>query len=238
MVGGRAVGTFGVASTYSFYPAHHMTTGEGGAVATDDPGWSRTVSSLREWGRDCWCAPGVNDACGRRFEGRFGELPEGYDHKYVFSELGFNFKVTDLQASLGLSQLAKVDAFAAARRRNFARLHAALAAHAGALVLPRALAGAEPSWFGFPFALREGGARERRDLQLFLQQRAIDSRLILGGNLVRQPAYLGREHRVPAPLTGADRVTEASLWVGVYPGLSEAMIDWIAESIGDWLGRS
>lgn len=232
---GRAVGTFGAAATYSFYPAHHMTTGEGGAVATDEGPWAEATSSLREWGRDCWCPPGVNDACGRRFDGRFGELPEGYDHKYVFSHIGFNFKVTDMQAALGLAQLERLDAFGAARRRNFARLDAALRPLEDRLVLPRALPEADPSWFGYPFTLREGGARERRALQLALRDRRIDSRLVLAGNMTRQPAYLGRDHRVAGSLGGADRVTEASLWVGVYPGLTDAMIDWIAESLEDWL---
>ena len=234
-LGGRPVGTFGEAAAYSFYPAHHMTTGEGGAVASDDPVWSRAISSLREWGRDCWCPPGVNDACGRRFEGQFGDLPAGYDHKYVFSHVGFNFKVTDMQAALGLAQLERLDHFGSARRRNFARLHEALAQFEERLVLPRALPGADPSWFGYPFTLREGGSRERRALQLHLQERRIDSRLVLAGNLTRQPGYKGLNHRVAGELTNADRVTEASLWVGVYPGLTDEMIDWIAESIADFL---
>jgi CDP-4-dehydro-6-deoxyglucose reductase, E1 len=236
-IGGRAVGTFGELSTYSFYPGHHMTTGEGGAVGGDDPTWMRVVASLREWGRDCWCPPGVNDACGRRFAGRFGELPEGYDHKFVFSHLGFNFKITDLQAALGLSQLRKVADFHAARRRNFARLRDALADREDQLVLPRTLPGADPSWFGFPVTLRDRTSAQRRDLQVFLDARRIDSRLVLGGNLTRQPAYLGRDHRVARELSGADTVTEASIWVGVYPGLDDARLDWIAESIGDWLDQ-
>jgi CDP-6-deoxy-D-xylo-4-hexulose-3-dehydrase len=234
-IGGGAVGTFGIASTYSFYPAHHMTTGEGGAVGVDDPGWIRALRSLREWGRDCWCPPGVNDACGQRFEGRYGALPEGYDHKYVFSQLGFNFKMTDLQAALGTTQLAKLDAFGAARRANFAHLDAALRAHEDRLVLPRALPGADPSWFGYPLTLREGGASERRALQRFLLERRIDSRLVLGGNLTRQPALLEADHRIAGPLPNADRVTDASLWVGVAPGLTPPMLDWVAASIGDWL---
>jgi CDP-6-deoxy-D-xylo-4-hexulose-3-dehydrase len=234
---GRPVGTFGAAATYSFYPAHHMTTGEGGAVAADDPIWVRALGSLREWGRDCWCPTGVNDACGRRFDGRFGELPAGYDHKYVFSHVGFNFKVTEMQAALGLAQLERLDAFHAARRRNFARLDAALADLDDRIVRPRALEGAEPSWFGYPFALREGGPVERRELQLFLLERRIDSRLVLAGNLTRQPGYRGLEHRVAGPLEGADRVTEASLWVGCYPGLTDEMIDWVAETIHDFLLR-
>ena len=234
-LGGRPVGTFGQAAAYSFYPAHHMTTGEGGAVASDDPAWARAIGSLREWGRDCWCPPGVNDACGRRFEGQFGELPAGYDHKYVFSHLGFNFKMTDMQAALGLAQLERLDGFGAARRHNFARLHAALAPLEDRLVLPRALPGADPSWFGYPFTLREGGGEERRRLQLHLQERRIDSRLMLAGNLTRQPGYLGLTHRVAGELTAADRITDASVWVGVYPGLSDEMIDWIAESIAAFL---
>jgi CDP-4-dehydro-6-deoxyglucose reductase, E1 len=232
---GRPVGTFGDAASYSFYPAHHMTTGEGGAVACDDDTWHRALASLREWGRDCWCPPGVNDACGRRFEGRFGELPAGYDHKFVFSHVGFNFKVTDMQAALGLSQLDKVDGFHARRRVNFARLDAALRPLEDRLVLPRALPGADPSWFGYPLTLREGGAGRRRELQRFLLERGVDSRLLLAGNLVRQPGFLGLEHRVEGELEHADRITEAGLWVGCWPGLDESQLDWIAESLTAFL---
>jgi CDP-4-dehydro-6-deoxyglucose reductase, E1 len=236
-LGGRPVGTFGHAATYSFYPAHHMTTGEGGAVAVDDPEWARALGSLREWGRDCWCPTGVSDACGHRFEGRYGELPEGYDHKYVFSQLGFNFKITDMQAALGLAQLDRLDDFHAARRANFARLDAALAELDDELLRVRATEGSDPSWFGYPFTLREGGAERRTALQRFLLERKIDSRLLLGGNLTRQPALQGRDHRIAGPLTNADRITEASLWVGCYPGLTDAMVDWIAESVRAFLGR-
>jgi CDP-4-dehydro-6-deoxyglucose reductase, E1 len=228
---GRPVGSFGQAATYSFYPAHHMTTGEGGAVTADDPAWVRALGSLREWGRDCWCPPGVNDACGRRFEGRHGELPAGYDHKYVFSELGFNFKVTDMQAALGLAQLERLGDFHAARRANFARLDAALAELDDEIQRVRATEGSDPSWFGYPFTLREGGAERRTALQRFLLERRIDSRLLLAGNMTRQPALLGREHRIAGSLDNTDRITESSLWVGCYPGLSEPMIDWIADSL-------
>ena len=162
-LGGRAVGTFGAAATYSFYPAHHMTTGEGGAVAADDATWVRALGSLREWGRDCWCPPGVNDACGRRFDGSFGELPDGYDHKYVFSHVGFNFKITDMQAALGLAQLERLEGFHRARRRNFARLDAAFGELDERMVRPRTLEGADPSWFGYPVhvARRRAGRAPR-----------------------------------------------------------------------------
>jgi CDP-6-deoxy-D-xylo-4-hexulose-3-dehydrase len=236
-LGGRPVGTFGHAATYSFYPAHHMTTGEGGAVGVDDPEWARALGSLREWGRDCWCPTGVSDACGHRFEGRYGELPEGYDHKYVFSQLGFNFKITDMQAALGLAQLDRLDDLHAARRANFTRLDAALAELDDDLLRVRATEGSDPSWFGYPFTLREGGAERRTALQRFLLERKIDSRLLLGGNLTRQPALQGLDHRIAGPLTNADRITEASLWVGCYPGLTEPMVDWIAESLRAFLGR-
>jgi CDP-6-deoxy-D-xylo-4-hexulose-3-dehydrase len=229
---GRQVGTFGDVATFSFYPAHHMTMGEGGGVAADDPTWLRALGSLREWGRDCFCPPGVNDACGRRFEGRFGDLPAGFDHKYVFSHVGFNFKVTDMQAALGLAQLDRLEGFGKRRRHNFARLHAALSPLEDRLVLPRSLPDADPSWFGYPFTLRHGSSDQRRELQRFLLSRKIDNRLLLGGNLTRQPGFMGLEHRVAEPLDNADRVTEATVWVGCYPGLSDEMIDWIAESIG------
>jgi CDP-4-dehydro-6-deoxyglucose reductase, E1 len=236
-LGGRPVGTFGDVATYSFYPPHHMTTGEGGAITTDDPDWMRALGSLREWGRDCWCPTGVNDACGHRFEGRYGDLPEGYDHKYVFSQLGFNFKITDMQAALGLAQLDRLDGFHAARRANFARLDEALADLDDVLLRVRAAEGSDPSWFGYAFTLLEGGAERRTALQRFLLERRIDSRLLLGGNLTRQPALQGREHRIAGSLPNSDRATEASMWVGCYPGLTEPMIDWIAESVRAFLGR-
>lgn len=237
-IAGRLVGTFGQAATYSFYPAHHMTTGEGGAVATADATWARAVGSLREWGRDCWCEPGVDDACGRRFEGRFGALPEGYDHKYVFSHVGYNLKVTDLQAALGLAQADRLAAFAERRAANFARLGAALAPLEDRLVLPRSLPGAEPVWFGFPLVLRDGDARRRRALQLHLLERRIDSRLLLAGNMTLQPGFQGLEHRIAGPLPVADRITVAALWVGCHQQLTEAMVDWIAESVTDFAQRT
>jgi CDP-4-dehydro-6-deoxyglucose reductase, E1 len=230
-IGGRLVGTFGAASTYGFYPAHHMTTGEGGAVACDDDTWARAVSSLREWGRDCWCPPGREDVCGRRFEGRFGDLPAGYDHKFVFSHAGFNFKITDMQAAIGVAQADRLQDFAERRRANFAQLHAALQPLEHRIELPRSLPGAEPIWFGFPITLRDGGAAERRALQLHLLRRRVHSRLLLAGNMTRQPGFQGLEHRIAGPLDGADRVTSASLWVGCHQQLTPAMVDWVAQSL-------
>jgi len=232
---GKAVGTFGDAGTYSFYPAHHITTGEGGAVVTDDPAWAQALGSLRMWGRDCWCPTGVNGACGMRFDGQHGDLPAGYDHKYVFSHVGFNFKITDMQAALGLAQLQRLEWVHQRRRHNAARLHEALADLDDVIIRPRTLPGADPSWFGYYFTLREGDAARRTDLQRFLLERKIDSRLLLGGNLLRQPAFRGLEHRVSGDLHGSDTMTERSLWVGTYPGLTDAMVDWIAETIHDFL---
>lgn len=234
VIDGRQVGTFGKASTYSFYPAHHMTTGEGGAVGTEDSGWTRAVASLREWGRDCYCPPGVNNACGHRFDGQYGDMPVDYDHKYVFSHVGFNFKITDMQAALGLAQLDRVEGFHAARRRNFAYLDGLMQDLAEHLILPRALPTADPSWFGYPFTLRNGDSAMRRDLQMFLEERKIDSRLLLAGNMTRQPAYIPLNHRISGSLEGSDLVTDGSVWVGCHPGLSNAMIDWLAESIHDF----
>jgi CDP-6-deoxy-D-xylo-4-hexulose-3-dehydrase len=236
-IGGRHVGTFGAVATYSFYPAHHMTTGEGGAVVCDDPTWLRTLGSLREWGRDCWCPPGREGVCGRRFEGCFGSLPAGYDHKYVFSHVGFNFKVTDMQAALGVTQLDKLEEFGRRRRANAAYLAEAFAPLADDLVLPRTLPGADPSWFGYPLTLCEGGGDDRRALQEFLVERRIDSRLMLAGNLVRQPGFQGLEHRISGSLPNADRITDAAIWVGCWPGLTTEMLDWIVESVGAFLAQ-
>ena len=231
-LGGRQVGTFGAVATYSFYAAHHMTTGEGGAVASDDGTWSRAVMSLREWGRDCWCPTGRDDVCGRRFEGRFGGLPEGFDHKYVFSEAGYNFKLTDLQAALGAVQTERLAAFADRRRANYARLRAALEPYTDRLILPRTLEGADALWFGFPITLREGGARP---LQRHLLGRRVANRILLGGNLTLQPGFRDLVHRVAEPLVNADRITEAAIWVGCSPNVDDAMADWAAESVAAFL---
>lgn len=227
---GRPTGTFGALSTTSFYPAHHITTGEGGCVLTDDPRLARIVESLRDWGRDCWCEPGESDTCRKRFGHQLGTLPHGYDHKYTFSHVGYNLKTTDLQAALGLSQLARLDEFGAARRRNWTRMHDALAGVPG-LLLPEPTPGSDPSWFGFVLTVLPDAGYTRAELCDFLEGRRIATRRLFGGNLTRHPAYAGVGHRVSGSLSNCDVVTEATFWVGVYPGLTNEMADYVTSSI-------
>lgn len=236
-LGGRNVGTFGNAATLSFYPAHQMTTGEGGAVLVDEPGLRVLVESFRDWGRDCWCEPGKDDTCGKRFAWQLGELPPGYDHKYVYSHLGYNLKATDLQAALGLAQLARVPSFVAARRANFATLFAALQPFEDLLVLPRWLPGAEPSWFGFPLTVRDGAPFGKNELVAHLEGRRIGTRSLFGGNLLRQPAYVGRGFRAASELTQADTIMRATFLVGVYPGIDEARMAYVIQSMVEFLSR-
>jgi CDP-6-deoxy-D-xylo-4-hexulose-3-dehydrase len=233
---GRPVGSIGDLATLSFYPAHHITTGEGGAVLTSDPALRKAVVSLRDWGRDCWCEPGASDTCGRRFDWTLGELPPGYDHKYVYSRLGYNLKATDLQAAIGVAQLRKLPRFVEIRRRNFAHLRRLLLPLEELFVLPEATPGSDPSWFGFPLTLRESASIGRQELVAALTARRIDTRLLFGGNLLRQPAFRGVPCRVAGSLAGADRVMERTFWVGVYPGLTPPMLEWVAASIGEALG--
>jgi CDP-6-deoxy-D-xylo-4-hexulose-3-dehydrase len=205
--------------------------GEGGAILSANLRWKRPIESFRDWGRDCWCEPGKENTCGLRFEQQFGELPQGYDHKYTYSHIGYNLKLTDMQAAIGVAQLDKLDGFVAARRANFARLRAALAEHEDVLVLPEATPGSDPSWFGFPLTVRAEAPVTRTELVRFLESRKIGTRLLFGGNLLRQPAYRNVKHRVVGPLDGADRIMNSTFWVGVYPGLTEPMLDYLAESI-------
>jgi len=228
---GRHVGTFGDLATVSFYPAHHMTMGEGGAVIEDRGLLKMLVDSYRDWGRDCWCDPGKSNTCGKRFGWEHGELPFGYDHKYTYSHIGYNLKVTDMQAAVGLAQLDKVEEFIAARRRNFAMLYERLADMDEFLILPKATDGADPSWFGFPMAVREDAPFTRADAINHLEDRKISTRLLFGGNLIRQPAYLNIEHRVVGDLTNTDFVMNNVFWIGVYPGLTTPMIDYMSETI-------
>jgi CDP-4-dehydro-6-deoxyglucose reductase, E1 len=228
---GRHVGTVGDLATASFYPAHHITMGEGGAVLTDNPLLRRIVESFRDWGRDCWCAPGHDNTCGKRFDWQLGDLPFGYDHKYIYSHLGYNLKATDMQAAAGVAQLQKLSGFVARRRANFDRLQAGLADLGEHFVLPEATPRSEPSWFGFPLSVRPETGLARRDLVQFLTARRIGSRQIFAGNLVRQPAFLNARIRAVGTLANADYVMAQSFWVGVYPGLSDAALDYIIESL-------
>ena len=228
---GKLAGTFGDLATVSFYPAHHMTMGEGGCVLTNAPLLKTLVESFRDWGRDCWCDPGKDNTCGKRFDWQCGELPCGYDHKYTYSHIGFNLKVTDMQAAVGVAQLKKLPGFIAARRANFKALYAALKDLEEYLILPEATPGSDPSWFGFPLAVRETSPKSRNEIVRFLEARRIQTRLLFAGNLTRQPAYLGKNFRVSGSLERTDFVMHNVFWVGVYPGLGEPHLDYIQSSI-------
>jgi CDP-4-dehydro-6-deoxyglucose reductase, E1 len=228
---GRQVGTFGDLATVSFYPAHHLTMGEGGCVLTNRALLRSLVDSFRDWGRDCWCEPGEDNACGRRFTWQIGDLPAQYDHKYIYRHIGYNLKATDLQAAVGVAQLAKLDVFVDARRRNFDRLLAGLADLESVFVLPVATPGSEPSWFGFPLGVREDAPFTREDLVHHLEARRIGTRLLFGGNLARQPAYADVEYRAVGELRNADFVLYRVFWLGVYPGLDDTAVDWLIDVI-------
>ena len=232
---GQKVGTFGDLATVSFYPAHHITMGEGGCVLTDKPLMRTLVESFRDWGRDCWCAPGKENTCGKRFDWQLGDLPHGYDHKYIFSHVGYNLKATDMQAAVGVAQLKKLPAFIEARKRNFAYLKSGLKdknveEH---FVLPEATPNSDPSWFGFPLLVRETAPFSRNALIDFLYEKKIGTRQLFGGNLVRQPAYADLNYRVVGDLRTSDRVMNQAFWIGVYPGLTQAMLDYVLETINE-----
>lgn len=226
---GRHVGTFGDLATVSFYPAHHMTMGEGGAVLTDRPVLKRVVESFRDWGRDCWCDPGKDNTCGKRFDWQMGDLPRGYDHKYIYSHIGYNLKLTDMQAAVGVAQLDKLPGFIAARKANFKALRDGLRDLEEFFVLPEATPGSDPSWFGFPVAVRPGAPFSRNDATSYLESRKVATRLLFGGNLVRQPAYKDVPKRVVGDLRNTDLVMNDVFWVGVYPGLDAARLDYMID---------
>lgn len=228
---GKLTGSFGDLGTLSFYPAHHITMGEGGAVLTNRPHLKLLVESFRDWGRDCWCEPGEDDTCGLRFDHQMGHLPRGYDHKYIYSHVGYNLKVTDMQAAVGVAQLAKLSAFTAARKRNWQRLYDGLQQLEDVLLLPRATPHSDPSWFGFPLTIREDAPFDRNELVRHLEGRKIATRLLFGGNLVRQPAYEDLAFRAVGDLPNSDVVMNRSLWIGVYPGLSDEMIAFVVAEL-------
>ena len=231
--GGKAVGTFGHIATCSFYPAHHITMGEGGAVLTDRALLRRILESMRDWGRDCWCAPGKDNTCNKRFGWQLGQLPEGYDHKYTYSHIGYNLKVSDMQAAVGLSQLDRAPEFIAARRRNFALLTEGLSDLQDILMLPQATPNSDPSWFGFPIAVRGGSPVAREQVVKFLESKKIGTRLLFAGNLLRQPAYEEIECRRIGDLNRSDFVMNQVFWVGVFPGLDGPRIDYIIDKLHD-----
>lgn len=230
---GKLVGSFGDAGTLSFYPAHQITMGEGGAVFTSNPTLRRAMASIRDWGRDCWCEPGMDNTCTKRFKWKLGDLPQGYDHKYTYSHLGYNLKITDMQAAVGFAQLDRLPEFVAARRRNFQRLSEGLKDLEEFLILPKATKGSEPSWFGFLITVREEAPFTRTKLVQALNQRGVATRHLFAGNLVRQPFMIGRPHRVVGTLDNTDRVMSQSFWIGVYPGLMMEHIDYSIDTIHD-----
>jgi CDP-6-deoxy-D-xylo-4-hexulose-3-dehydrase len=231
----RQVGTFGDIATFSFYPAHHITMGEGGCVATNNPRLTKLIESFRDWGRDCWCPPGRDNTCGKRFAWQLGSLPEGYDHKYTYSHIGYNLKVSDMQAAVGLSQLAKLTGFIERRKENFNYLKAALQPLEEHLILPHNEPEADPSWFGFPIGVRAEAPFRRDDLTRALEDAHIGTRLLFGGNLLRQPAYAECERRAIGNLENTDFVMKNVFWIGVYPGLTRPMLDFVGEMMHNFV---
>jgi CDP-6-deoxy-D-xylo-4-hexulose-3-dehydrase len=230
------VGTFGHIATCSFYPAHHITMGEGGMVFTKDRDLHKIIESFRDWGRDCYCEPGCDNTCGKRFGQQLGSLPSGYDHKYTYSHLGYNLKITDMQAACALAQMDRLSNFIEARKCNFAFLKERLNSCFEFLVLPEPTTDSDPSWFGFPITLRESAGIARVEILKYLDQYKIGTRLLFGGNLLRQPYFNGRTYRISGELTNTDDIMSNTFWIGVYPGLSEPMLEYVCERIEQFLG--
>lgn len=228
---GGPVGSFGDMATVSFYPAHHITMGEGGCVLIDSPVLKKVVESYRDWGRDCWCDPGKANTCGKRFDWQLGDLPAGYDHKYIYSHLGYNLKLTDMQAAVGVAQLDKLPQFVEARRRNHRTLRDGLNDLNDWFILPEATPGSDPSWFGFALAVRPAAPLSRRDVIAYLESRKIATRLLFAGNLIRQPAYADVSYRAIGDLKNSDFVMNNVFWLGVYPGLTSAQLDFMISSV-------
>ncbi|WP_287962500.1 lipopolysaccharide biosynthesis protein RfbH [Alcanivorax sp.] len=235
---GKLVGTFGDIGTLSFYPAHHITMGEGGAVFTNNGRLKLILESIRDWGRDCFCDPGKDNTCCKRFAWKLGELPEGYDHKYIYSHLGYNLKITDMQAACGLAQLERLESFIQARKENFSYLKSALKPLEEFFILPEATRNSDPAWFGFPITIREEAPFSRLELLHFLDERKIGTRLLFAGNLIRQPYFQGRKYRVSSNLANTDRVMNQTFWLGVFPGLRKEMLDYVADSLTSFCRES
>ncbi len=235
MYKGKHAGTFGDISTCSFYPSHHITTGEGGAVLTNNSLLRKIILSFRDWGRDCWCNPGDDDTCKKRFSQKFGDLPYGYDHKYVYSHVGYNLKITEMQAAIGCAQLKKLPRFIEARKRNFKFLYAVLKKYRNYFVLPEAEKYSDPSWFGFPILVRESAPFKRADIVNYFEDHKIATRMLFGGNLLKQPAYKNIKYKVARNLNNTDVVMNNLFWIGVYPGLTQGMLSYIKKILIDFL---
>ncbi len=233
---GKRVGTFGDIATLSFYPAHHITMGEGGAVFMNNSQLATLAESFRDWGRDCYCEPGKDNTCGKRFDWQLGDLPKGYDHKYTYSHLGYNLKITDIQAACGLSQLRRIDEFVLKRRNNFTYLSEKLRGLEDFLILPEATEHSNPSWFGFPVTLRDASGTSRKDLLEYLDQHKIGTRLLFAGNLTKQPYFKNLDYRIIDDLQNTDIIMNQTFWLGVYPGLTTEMLDFVAEQLELYFG--
>ena len=234
---GKFTGTFGHISTFSFYPAHHITMGEGGAVCTDDPALKKIIASFRDWGRDCWCDPGCDNSCKKRFDWQLGDLPKGYDHKYIYSHIGYNLKITDMQAAIGVEQLKKLPGFIETRKENFRILHDGLKQYERHLVLPQATPDSDPSWFGFPIIVRESAPFTREDIVRYLEDHRIATRMLFGGNLLKQPAYADIKYRSVGTLVNTDLVMNNLFWIGVYPGLTEEKIRFVLDTFKEFMAK-
>lgn len=231
----KYTGTFGHIATFSFYPGHHITMGEGGALVTNDTQLKKLIESFRDWGRDCWCEPGKDNTCGKRFSQQLGKLPFGYDHKYIYSHIGYNLKVTDMQAAVGVAQLKKLPYFIEVRKRNFNLLYNGLKKYEEFFILPQATPNSEPSWFGFPLTVRKNAGFSRAEIIHHLEKNNIATRMLFGGNLLKQPAYQNIQYRIVGSLENTDVVMNNTFWFGVYPGLTVEMVEFILETITSWL---
>ena len=233
----QKVGTFGDIATLSFYPAHHITMGEGGAVLTNNPILKKAMESIRDWGRDCWCAPGCDDTCKQRFSQKLGDLPEGYDHKYTYSHLGYNLKITDMQAACGVAQLRKINSFIEKRKDNFKKISNKLEKFGKYLILPKAQENSDPSWFGFLISVKSDAPFSRNDLVKYLNENKIATRLLFTGNIVKQPYIKGRNYRVIGDLINSDFIMNNTFWIGVYPGINDSMIDYVELIMGQFISN-
>ena len=232
---GKLTGTYGHVATVSFYPAHHITMGEGGCVLTDDFVLEKIIRSYRDWGRDCWCDPGKDNTCGKRFDWQLGDLPDGYDHKYIYSHIGYNLKLTDMQAAVGVAQLKKLEGFIRSRRENWQRLYDGLRSLNDVFILPQPTSGSEPSWFGFPLTIRDGAPFSRRELTEDLEKHKIGTRLVFGGDITKQPAYKDVIYRISGKMDNTESVLKNSFWIGVFPGISQPMMNYMIETVHEFV---